>query len=117
MLFCLVPVQFTVFPQNLTVNETNPIVVTCDASGFPEPSFTWTKDGQVLSQPKELSIQRSGRNDAGMYVCSANNGVGQEKTAKAYVTVQCKFVSRHIIELVPLAINIAAEDKFFICNS
>ena len=91
MLFCLVPVQFTVLPQNLTVNETNPIAVSCDASGFPAPSFTWRKDGQVLSQPKELSIQRSDRRDTGMYVCSASNGVGQDKTAKAYVTVQCKY--------------------------
>lgn len=99
MLCCLVPVQFTVFPQNLTVNETNPIVVSCDASGFPEPSFTWTKGGQVVSQAKRLNIQRSHRGNTGMYVCTASNGVGQNKTAKAYVTVQCKFVFRHIIEL------------------
>ena len=99
MLSCLVPVQFTVLPQNLTVNETNPIVVSCDASGFPEPSFTWTKDRQVVSQEKRLNIQRSNRSNAGMYVCTASNGVGQDKTAKAYVTVQCKFVFRHIIEL------------------
>ena len=91
--------------------------MSCDASGIPEPSFTWTKDGQVLSQAKQLNIQKSVRSYAGMYVCTASNGVGQHKTAKAHVTVQCKFVSRHIIELVPLAINIAAEDKFFICNS
>jgi len=100
LLFCLVPVQFTVLPQNLTVNETNPIVVGCDASGFPEPSFTWTKDGQVVSQAKQLTIQRSHRNNSGMYVCTASNGVGQDKTAKAFVKVQCKFVSHHAIELL-----------------
>ena len=100
MLLCLVPVQFTILPQNLTVNETNPIVLRCDASGFPEPSFTWTKDGPVLSQLKKLKIQGSNRSNAGMYVCTASNGVRQDKTAKAYVTVQCKFVSHHIIELL-----------------
>ncbi|XP_020616013.1 hemicentin-1-like [Orbicella faveolata] len=83
-----VPVQFTVLPQNLTVNETNSIILSCDALGFPEPSFTWTKDGQVLSQAKQLGIQRSHRNDAGMYVCTSSNGVGLDKRAKAYVTVQ-----------------------------
>jgi len=83
-----IPVQFTTFPQNLTVNETNPIVVSCDASGFPEPSFTWRKDGQVLSQATQLNIRRSHRSNAGMYVCTASNGVGQDKTVKAYVTVQ-----------------------------
>ena len=71
----------------------------CDASGFPEPSFAWTKDAQVVSQVKQLNIQRSHRNNSGIYVCTASNGVGQDKTAKAYVTVQCKFAFRHIIEL------------------
>ena len=96
---CLVPVQFTVFPQNLTVNETNPAVLSCDASGFPEPSFTWKKDGKVVSQPKQLRIQRSNRGDTGMYVCTASNGVGEEKTEQAYVTVQCKFLFHHAISL------------------
>ena len=86
-------------PQNLTVNETNPIVVSCDASGFPEPSFKWTKDGRILSQPKQLRIQTSDRKDTGMYVCTASNGVGQDKTAPAYVTVQCKSTSHHVIKL------------------
>jgi len=88
--FCLVPVQFTTLPPNKTVNETNPIVLNYDASGFPEPSFTWRKDGQVLSQSRQLNIQRSQRSDAGMYVCTASNGVGQDKTATIYVTIQCK---------------------------
>ena len=88
--FCLVPVQFAVLPQNVTVNETNSIVMSCDASGFPTPSLTWTKNGKFVSQLKQLNIQRSNRSDAGMYVCTASNGVGQDKTAKTYVTVQCK---------------------------
>lgn len=99
MLFCLVPVQFTVVPQNVTVNETDRIVVSCDASGFPKPSFMWKKDGQFLSQSKQLSIPTSDRSNAGMYVCIATNGVGQDKTAQVYVTVQCKFLSHHFIEL------------------
>ena len=101
--FALVPVNFTTFPQNLTVNETHPIVVSCDASGFPEPSFTWRKDGQVLSQPKQLSIPKSDRDDAGMYECTASNGVEKDKTANAYVTVQCKSTSHHVIELLVAA--------------
>lgn len=90
MLLCLVPVQFTVLPQNVTVIEENAIIVSCDASGFPEPFFTWTKDGQVVSKTKQLNIPRSLRHNTGMYVCNASNGVGQDETAKIYVTVQCK---------------------------
>lgn len=62
----------------------------CDASGFPKPSITWTKDGQVMSQAKQLKIPRSDRSNAGMYVCTASNGLGQDRTAKIYVAVQCK---------------------------
>jgi len=102
VLFCLVPVQFTALPQNLTVNETNPIVVSCDASGSPEPSLKWKKDGQILSQPKQLSIKASDRSDTGLYVCTASNGVGQDMTAQAYVTVQCESIHpiiHHVIKL------------------
>ena len=83
------------FPQNEQVNEANPIVLSCDASGFPEPSFTWRKDGQVVSKSKQLKIQRSERGYSGIYACTASNGVGKDKTAKAYVTVQCKSITYH----------------------
>ena len=87
------PVQFTVLPQNVTVNETNPIVVSCDASGFPTPSISWKKYVQGTAVLKDPNTQRSSRRDAGMYVCTASNGVGQDKTAKVYATVQCKSTS------------------------
>ena len=77
------------------MNETNPIAASCGASGFPAPTITWTKHGQGNPVLKEPNTQRSNRNDAGMYVCTANNGVGQAKTATTYVTVQCKSV--HLI--------------------
>jgi len=73
--------------------------MSCDASGFPEPSFQWQKDGRILSQPKQLSIQTSDRSDTGMYVCTASNRVGQDKTAQAYVTVQCKSTFHHVVKL------------------
>ena len=60
----------------------------------------WIKDGRVVSKSKQLNIQRSDRSDTGMYVCTASNGVGKDDmTAQAYVTVQCKFVSHHVIKL------------------
>ena len=89
-------------PQNVTVNETKPVVLSCDASGFPEPSFAWTKDGQEVSQSEQLNIQISDRSDTGMYVCTAGNGVGQDMTAQAYVTVQCKFLFHRVINLAIL---------------
>ena len=86
----LVPVQFTEVPQNITVNASTPMFLSCDASGFPEPKIRWEKSGINLSDTKQLNITSSSRNDAGEYVCIASNGGIQEKTVRAYVTVQCK---------------------------
>ena len=87
---CLVPVQFTDVPQNVTVNMSTPLFLSCDASGFPEPKIRWKKSGTYVSHTKQLNLSGSTRDDAGEYVCIASNGVGQDKTVRAYVTVQCK---------------------------
>ena len=94
----LVPVQFTEVPQNITVNTSTPLFLRCDASGFPEPQITWEKSGIILSHTKQLNISSSNRNDAGEYVCIASNGERQEKTVRAYVTVQCKSSFQYVIK-------------------
>ena len=93
-----VPVQFTEVPQNITVNTSAPLFLSCDASGFPEPKIRWEKSGIKLSDTKQLNISSSNRNDAGEYVCIASNGVRQEKTVRAYVTVQCKSFFQYVIK-------------------
>ena len=98
----LVPVQFTKVPQNVTVNTSSPLFLSCDASGFPEPKIRWEKSGIHLSHTKQLNITSSNKNDAGEYVCIANNGGKQEKTVRAYVTVQCKFFPVCHKQLPPL---------------
>ena len=94
----LVPVQFTEVPQNITVNASTPLFLSCDASGFPEPKIRWEKSEIKLSNTKQLNISSSNRNDAGEYVCIASNGVRQEKTVRAYVTVQCKSFFQYVIK-------------------
>ena len=98
----LVPVQFTEVPQNVTVNTSTPLFLSCDASGFPEPKIRWEKSGIHLSHTKQLNITSSNKNDTGEYVCIASNGGKQEKTVRAYVTVQCKFFPVCHKQLPPL---------------
>ncbi|XP_022793323.1 twitchin-like isoform X1 [Stylophora pistillata] len=83
-----VPVQFKKVLQNITVNISTPIFLSCDASGFPTPYVRWTKSEKTLSDKKQLHISSSNKSDAGEYMCTVGNGVGQEKSARAYVTVQ-----------------------------
>ena len=101
----LVPVLFTAVPQNITVNMSTPLFLSCDASGFPEPKIRWEKSGITLFHTKQLNISSSNRNDAGEYVCIASNGVRQEKTTRAYVTVQCKLFFSVCHEKLPLLMN------------
>ena len=89
----LVPVQFTEVPQNITVNRSTVLCLICDASSFPEPTIRWEKSGINLS-----NITSSNRHDAGEYVCIASNGGRQEKTVRAYVTVQCKSYFQYVIK-------------------
>ena len=94
----LVPVRFTEVPQNITVNISTPLSLSCDASGFPEPKIRWEKCGINLPHTKQLNFPSSKRNDAGEYVCIASNGRRQEKTVRAYVTVQCKSAFQYVIK-------------------
>ena len=83
------PPTIIIAPQNKTINEGDRLQLTCNASGRPTPTITWTKDGNQLS--KTVDIQKCKRSDGGKYVCRADNGVKEAKRASAQVTVQCKF--------------------------
>ena len=97
MFWFLVPPQIVMLPQNNTVNESNPVLLRCEASGYPAPTITWTKDGSQLQEAQRtVNIGQSRKSDAGRYVCTVDNGVGQPETAEAYVIVQCK--CKHVID-------------------
>uniref|UniRef100_A0A0R3RPP0 Hemicentin-1 n=1 Tax=Elaeophora elaphi TaxID=1147741 RepID=A0A0R3RPP0_9BILA len=79
------------------------IMMQCQATGNPEPSLSWTKDGQPLitstngvrisSKGSRLDIPRLKQSHVGEYTCTAVNEVG---TASATV---------HVDVLVPPVIN------------
>jgi neuronal growth regulator 1 len=73
-------------------NETEPLVMaevgkvaelTCEADGFPSPKIIWKKqDGTLLPNGDEsytngkMVVSKVKREDRGIYVCTAENGVG-----------------------------------------
>ncbi len=79
------------------VVEGNSLVLTCNASGKPDPSISWTKVGrpEVLSNTSSLTIvnvSRPGTPDNMIqYQCTASNGVGTPATATATINVHCKY--------------------------
>ena len=84
-----VPVKIKPFTGNITVNETNPIDLRCEASGYPAPTVTWNKDGRQIHPGSVFRIERSNRNHSGVYVCIATNVVGKAEM-EIFVSVYCK---------------------------
>ena len=89
----------SVSPEKVTIVEGNKLLLTCNASGEPEPSISWTRIGSsdVLSVSPSLTIvnvSRPGTADSMIqYQCTVSNGVGTPATATVYVTVVCKYSS------------------------
>jgi len=69
------------YPRNglLLADEGSNTSLRCSATGNPTPSVKWTKYGamhKVLSQGELLKISIISRADSGVYVCTADNGMG-----------------------------------------
>jgi hypothetical protein len=82
---------FTVKPNNTGVTFTkNPAVVggnfavICESNGLPEPSYTITHNGTMLSTGKMYTILKVKWSDAGTYKCIAENKLGRD-SAFAYI--------------------------------
>ncbi|EDL08507.1 mCG142700, partial [Mus musculus] len=73
---------------DLSTIEGSHALLPCTAKGSPEPAITWEKDGHLVSgaegkftlQPSgELLVKNSEGQDAGTYICTAENAVGRAR--------------------------------------
>ena len=89
LLFCEVPSK--VYPlENITVIEGENRTLTCNVSGSPVLTVTWT---EVSSRSQSNGIMRYltniSRNNAGEYECKAINDCGNS-SVRILLTVLCK---------------------------
>ncbi|XP_043982790.1 neural cell adhesion molecule L1-like isoform X4 [Gambusia affinis] len=94
------PPQITTHPESITVFSTEDLIMNCEASGVPMPSFSWTKDGKPFdpSADTELNVMKSFGSFAfstlsksmdtlkpykGKYVCYATNELGTAVSKEA----------------------------------
>ena len=94
----LVPANITEIRGEQTVHEGGNLLLTCEASGKPEPNITWTKDKRgnegntgVLPVGKVLNITKISRNDSGTFNCTAYNGFGEADSQTVHVNVTCEY--------------------------
>ena len=92
--------EITAPPQNKTLTERENVTLSCNATGNPAPSISWTKNGSAANSPrislsldnKQLTITNVSRDDSGDYRCVANNSIGAAVTSNAAtLDVQCKY--------------------------
>ena len=95
-IFILVAPSVYVSTSALVTKEGSNVSLSCNASGKPEPSISWTRVGssKVLSVSPSLTIVNVSRpgtpENMIQYQCTASNGVGTPATATVNVTVHCK---------------------------
>ena len=77
-----IPPRFTQLPTDnlVTVNAGEDAIITCTATGYPQPDYSWTKLHAELPESAtvdtHLKLIRVIKKDAGMYRCTASNRVG-----------------------------------------
>ncbi|XP_078322930.1 limbic system-associated membrane protein-like [Crassostrea virginica] len=75
------------------IEEGGNVSLTCKARGYPEPQITWYKveDNQeetFVGSGQQLSITEIRREDAGVYKCTAFNGIGTKDTREIEIFVE-----------------------------
>ena len=77
------------------------MTLTCNATGNPEPTISWTMDGSPVdtrdnsrisysADKQELTITNASRTDNGEYRCVARNSLGNATSNASTVDIQCK---------------------------
>ncbi|NXG50436.1 NCAM1 protein, partial [Psilopogon haemacephalus] len=76
--------------MNATANLSQSVTLACDADGYPEPTMTWTKDGEPIEEAddeekysfnydgSELIIKKVDKSDEAEYICIAENKAGEQ---------------------------------------
>ncbi|XP_035903702.1 limbic system-associated membrane protein [Anopheles stephensi] len=90
----LVPPTIRVVPQNrqITARKGSTVTLECKASGNPVPAIYWHKKDAFsgsshLSESPTLLLERVDRHHAGVYQCTADNGVREAVHVDIEVTV------------------------------
>ena len=95
--------QITTQPHAGSVTEGDNVTLSCNASGNPVPTISWTRDGSLVSSGdqrisfeagnRQLTITNVNRADSGEYLCVADNSEGNDTSNAITLDVKCKYTS------------------------
>ena len=74
--------------------EGDTVSLSCTSEASPSASVMWYRagSGQIITRQHQLRLEAVTKEQAGGYVCRANNTVGTSEPAMAEITVQCELV-------------------------
>ena len=79
-------------------------MLTCKVSGDPEPSVTWSKDGdtsipraQFENDGRILAIKDVSPGDSGVYECKAWNIFGESRTATTVIVAGMLYLMQYCV--------------------
>nr|XP_015214533.1 PREDICTED: coiled-coil domain-containing protein 141 isoform X1 [Lepisosteus oculatus] len=118
--------NFSKLLSNATVMEGSPVTLEVEVTGFPEPTLTWYRNGQKLTNDEhtELSqkegkhslfIQKVTDNDAGLYVVRATNS-SSTLSSSAILQVKVLGESPKFLSKIEDKILFVGEDLFLECT-
>ena len=69
----------------------------CTAAGYPLPRITWSRisDNSIITSPLTIA----GKQDEGIYRCTADNGAGRPDSRDVVITVTRKFPFSNFLSL------------------
>lgn len=116
--FCAVAPNITEQPNTFTeLRDGETLSLSCNADGEPQPSYRWTKDGQVVigAVTKTLLIKNVTPKDTGVYTCEVANHVGSQKSVPARVVVHTPPI--FLQEPPSMVAEVVNAPAFLICNA
>ena len=93
------PPEITVHPKAETKSEGENLTLSCNSTGNPVPTMSWTRNGSpedesgrisFSADKKHLTITNANRTDSGEYRCVASNELGNDTSNASTVDIQCK---------------------------
>jgi len=70
--------EITSISVNQTLNKGDSASLNCTGDGYPTPSITWTKVSD--NSPVSFPLTITGKENEGLYRCTADNGIGSPAT-------------------------------------
>nr|XP_058955531.1 hemicentin-1-like [Pocillopora verrucosa] len=65
--------------KNISVRDSESLMIKCHASGFPTPNITWKRLGKTIGN-QALYFNSIKKRDSGVYLCEAHNQAGKDST-------------------------------------